>query len=143
MTVDPGQPTSDPVARAESVDPIDSAGPGGDGPGDGGPVDGGPVDGGPVDGTQVGVPPVDAGEVLADHTGGAESPELTEPVRRHWYDRIGIISGIVLFLLALAGLIFLAAIGFSPALYLLVLVAVGVFLVIQGTRLHGPRRSSS
>jgi hypothetical protein len=59
---------------------------------------------------------------------------------RRWYDRIGIITGTVLFVLALAGLLVLAVIGFEPALYLLVLLAVGSFLVIQGARWHGPRR---
>lgn len=59
---------------------------------------------------------------------------------RRWYDRMGIITGTVLFVLALAGLLVLAVIGFQPALYLLVLLAVGAFLVIQGARWHGPRR---
>jgi hypothetical protein len=53
---------------------------------------------------------------------------------------MGIITGTVLFVLALAGLLVLAVIGFQPALYLLVLLAVGAFLVIQGARWHGPRR---
>jgi hypothetical protein len=101
----------------------------------------------PVDAGQAVEPPgapVPAASGFADSTSSEPvEAELGEPAPRRWYDRIGIITGIVLFLLAVAGLIFLAAIGFSPALYLLVLVAVGVFLVIQGTRLHGPRRSSS
>ena len=66
-----------------------------------------------------------------------------EYVEGHWYDRIGIISGWVLFFLFVAGLIVLAIAGFTPALYLLVLLAVGVFLIVQGTRMRGSRRSSS
>jgi hypothetical protein len=67
------------------------------------------------------------------------SPDEALVSERRWYDRIGIITGTVLFFLFVLALLFLAVIGFQPALYLLVLVAVGAFLVIQGARWHGPR----
>lgn len=54
-------------------------------------------------------------------------------------DRIGIISAVALLLLAVASLVVLAAIGFRPALYLLIVAVVGAGLVVYGTRLHGPR----
>jgi hypothetical protein len=80
----------------------------------------------------------------AGPAGPAEPAEPAEPAgpRRRWFDRIGIITGSVLFVLAVVGLIILAVVGFSPATYLLVLLAVGLFLIIQGTRSRGPHRSS-
>lgn len=62
---------------------------------------------------------------------------------RHWYDRIGIITGVVLFVVTVVALAVLAAIGFTPALYLLVLFAVGTFMIAQGARMRGPHRSRS
>ena len=62
-----------------------------------------------------------------------------EVARPRLRDRIGVISAVSLFLIAVASLIALAAIGFKPALYLLVVAIVGAALVIYGARLHGPR----
>jgi len=58
--------------------------------------------------------------------------------RRQWlWDHIGRLSGAVLGLLALAGLIFLAAIGFKPALGLIAVVLIGLLLIVVGGKMHG------
>ncbi len=62
----------------------------------------------------------------------------TDNPRRQWlWDHIGRLSGAVLGLLALAGLIFLAAIGFKPALGLIAVVVIGVLLIVVGGKMHG------
>jgi hypothetical protein len=71
-------------------------------------------------------------EVAPDVAGG-EGPadEAAAPVPRRART-----AGIALFLVAIAVLVFLAVLGFEPALYLLVLAVVGTGLVVVGTRLH-------
>ena len=59
-----------------------------------------------------------------------EAPAVGRP--RRTAQRIAI----ALFGLALLGLLVLAAAGFTPAAYLLVVAVVGTLLVVIGTRLH-------
>lgn len=54
--------------------------------------------------------------------------------RRIW-DHIGMLTGIVIAGLAVGGTVFLAAIGFAPALFLLVLIVAGLVLLIVGGRI--------
>jgi hypothetical protein len=65
--------------------------------------------------------------------------EESEPWRL--WDHIGVISGIVLGVLAFAILCLLAVAGDPGALAIILVVAVGVALIYLGGRLHGPRRS--
>jgi hypothetical protein len=74
----------------------------------------------------------DVDEDAAGAAGAAGEADVDEaPVRRRARN-----AGVVLFLLAVVGLIVLAIAGFTPALYLLVLAVVGTGLVILGARLH-------
>ena len=50
--------------------------------------------------------------------------------------RVGRRAGVALGVGAVVGLAVLAGFGFTPALYLLVLVVVGVLLIAVGVRLH-------
>ncbi len=59
--------------------------------------------------------------------------------RPHIRDRVWTLTAIGMFLVAVLFLVVLAAIGFYPAAYFLIVVFVGAALVIYGTRLHGPR----
>ena len=66
----------------------------------------------------------------AGHHGG-------EPAEASWlWDHAGRLSGIALGLLALAALVFLAAIGFRPALFLVVLLVAGVVIIAVGGRIR-------
>lgn len=61
--------------------------------------------------------------------------------RRTWlWDHSGRLAGTLLFLVAAGAMVFLAAIGFTPALYLVVLLAVGVVVIAVGGRIRGSMR---
>ena len=72
-------------------------------------------------------------------TAEAPLPERDVPFKRWLWDRSGRISGVVLGLLAFAFLIFLAAVGYTPAVGLVVAIAAGVGLIVLGGRIRGPR----
>ena len=58
--------------------------------------------------------------------------------RGQWlWDHAGRLAGAALGVIALASMVFLAAIGFKPALYLVVLLAVGVATIAIGGRIRG------
>ncbi len=71
----------------------------------------------------------------ATSTGGRERG--TRRLARRVVDHIGMLTGGFLAVLAFAGLVFLAAIGFDPAAYLLVFVAAGVLIIAVGGRIRG------
>ncbi len=50
--------------------------------------------------------------------------------------RIGIITGKILVLLAALAVVALAVAGFRPALYLIVLLVAGVVLIVGGGKIH-------
>lgn len=56
------------------------------------------------------------------------------------YDHIGRISGLVLGLVVVGFLAFLAAVGYEPALGVLVVVVIGVLLISLGSQMRGPMR---
>lgn len=52
------------------------------------------------------------------------------------YDHIGRLTGLGLGLLVLIGLLWLAAIGFTPALAIIVFFVSGILLIIGGGKIH-------
>jgi hypothetical protein len=71
---------------------------------------------------------------------GVEEGAGAPPDRPHARERVGVIAGVLLGLLTLLSLIALAAMGFQPALGMLVVFFVGALIIAGGVRLHGPRR---
>jgi hypothetical protein len=64
----------------------------------------------------------------------------TRAVLGAWlYDHIGRLSGLLLGALALVGLLFLAVIGYGPAIGLLVVIVIGILLIAVGGRMRGGR----
>lgn len=69
------------------------------------------------------------------------SDGLDEPTRARWlWDHAGRIAGVGLVLLAFAAMVFLAAIGFKPALFLVVLLVAGFVMIALGGRIRGSLR---
>ncbi|MCU1494361.1 MAG: hypothetical protein JWO62_2125 [Acidimicrobiaceae bacterium] len=69
---------------------------------------------------------------------GGESEATMSESRSTWlWDHTGRIAGLALGALAFASMVFLAAIGFRPALYLVVLLVVGVATIAIGGRIKG------
>lgn|GEM_PF-1772852 len=64
------------------------------------------------------------------------NPDVTLTARSWLWDHIGRVAGITLGLLAFAGMVFLAAIGFKPALFLIVLLVAGVAIIAVGGRIR-------
>jgi len=57
--------------------------------------------------------------------------------RREWlWNHTGRLAGLFIAMLAVAGLVFLSAIGFKPALFLLVFLVAGVVLIALGGRIR-------
>lgn len=70
---------------------------------------------------------------LEQAAGAGEGGAGEAPLR---VSRLGRNIGVVLFLVAVAGLVVMSLAGFYPAFYLLVVVIVGGGLVVLGTRMH-------
>jgi uncharacterized membrane protein HdeD (DUF308 family) len=81
-------------------------------------------------------------EAGPDGDDGSEEvlPEL-QPVVVRWRlrDHIGVVSGVVLGLVALAVLVLIAAAGDPGALGILVVIVIGIALIFFGSQLHGSR----
>lgn len=69
-----------------------------------------------------------------------EAPEKTEPQEsssRQWLvNHIGRLLGILLGLVVLVVLAFFAALGFHPALYILIFIIAGFVLIVGGGMIH-------
>lgn len=76
-------------------------------------------------------------KALATGDGATLARSGTRRLARRLYDHVGMVAGAILAALALGGTLFLAAVGFTPALLLLVLVFAGVVLIAVGGRLRG------
>jgi hypothetical protein len=77
----------------------------------------------------------EAADQVSDETIGGSSVRAADD--HGWlYNHIGRLSGLVLVALAMLGLTFLAAIGFSAALSILVFLFGGVLLIILGGKVH-------
>ena len=75
-------------------------------------------------------PPPGRGRDTASHPG-------TRRLARRLWSHIGMVTGGILAAIAFAATLFLAAIGFTPALFLLVFVVAGVVLIVLGGRIRG------
>lgn len=67
---------------------------------------------------------------------GRADPDAPRAGRTWLWDHIGRLAGIALGVLAFAALVFLAAIGFKPALFLIVLLVAGVVIIAVGGRIR-------
>ena len=67
-------------------------------------------------------------------------PLKSDPLKidsRQWVaDHIGRVLGMLLGVLAVLALAFFAALGFQPALYILVFIVAGVVLIVGGGMIH-------
>ncbi len=64
------------------------------------------------------------------------SDQRREPMLSWLWHHIGMISGLIISLLAIASVVFLAVAGFTDALVLLVIVVFGVAMIIVGGRIR-------
>ena len=65
------------------------------------------------------------------------SPSPGRGLLRLFWDHAGRISAALIGAVAFIGLLFLAAIGFTPALVLVIVVVVGFVLIVLGGRVRG------
>lgn len=72
----------------------------------------------------------------------AAPEDVGERDREPWHlrDHIGIVSGLLLGLIALGVLVLLAAAGDPGAIGILVVLVIGIALIYFGAQLHGARR---
>jgi len=74
----------------------------------------------------------------AERSAGDAGSGGARPGRGQWlWDHAGRIAGLGLGALAFAAMVFLAAIGFRPALFLVVLLVVGIAIIAVGGRIRG------
>ena len=69
-----------------------------------------------------------------------DEPSGGAPERSWLYNHVGRIAGMVLGIIVIAFVVFLAIVGFRPALYLLVLIVVGVLIISLGGNMRGTMR---
>ncbi|MHB1987744.1 MAG: hypothetical protein ACYCSF_07150 [Acidimicrobiales bacterium] len=72
---------------------------------------------------------------------GRTEPGGSPPEKWRLWDHIGVISGVLLGLVAFGGLVVLATAGDAGALAIIVVVVIGIALIFFGGKLHGARRA--
>lgn len=79
---------------------------------------------------------------MSDEPAAPRGEETGAPERRAWRfgDHVGVLSGLLLGLVALILLVVLAAAGDPSALAILVVIVIGIALIYLGGKLHGDRR---